>query len=94
MTGCASASNRLLCQYANNPTLTQNSLFFSGSIAVIVVVAHRGKEVATFTPKILAHPCRPVVTQRAVECSLAIGQRQAQCIVLPALAICHCSLIR
>jgi len=34
-------------------------------------------EEATFTPKMLAHPCRPVVTWRAV--ALLLVSRQAQC---------------
>ena len=54
------------------------------------------KEVAMFMLKILAHPCRPVVTQRALTqraVALPLVSRQVQCSVLPALAVCYCSLI-
>ena len=48
-------------------------------------------EVATFTPKMLAHPSRPVVTQRGV--ALPLVSRQAQYSVLPAPAVCNCVIV-
>ena len=45
-----------------------------------------------FTPKMLAYPCRPAITQR-VE-ALPLVSRQAHCSVLPAPAVCNCLLIR